>query len=72
MLAKRIIASKLAPTVSFVMISPLFFLPMTNDELQTLRTVVFIDAQAVHGMNAFGQWFVVPEQYCFDYFSLYV
>src|SRR5574340_499815 len=39
------------------------FLPVANDELQTLRTIVFIDVQAVHGMDSFGQRFVVPEQY---------
>ena len=43
---------------------------MPNNKLQTLRTIVFIDAQAIHGMYLFGQGFIVPEQYGFDEFTL--
>src|SRR5574340_190363 len=46
--------------------SPLYFLPVANDELQTLRAIVFIDAQAVHGLYLLGQRFVVPEQHRLD------
>jgi hypothetical protein len=48
---------------------PLCFLPVTNDKLQTLRAIVFIDAQAVHGKYLFGQWFVVSEQYRLNEFT---
>ena len=47
-----------------------YFPPMPDDKLQTLRPIVFIGAQAVHGMDVFGQWFVVSEQYCLDQFTL--
>jgi len=43
---------------------------MPNDELHTLRAIVFIDAQAVHGMYLFGQGLVVSEQYRFYEFTL--
>ena len=43
---------------------------MPNNELQALIAIVFIDAQAVHGMYLFGQGFIVPEQYRFNEFAL--
>ena len=43
---------------------------MPNDELQTLLAIVFIDAQAVHGVYLFGERFVVPEQDGLDNFPL--
>src|SRR5450759_2119217 len=49
--------------------SILFPVPMTNNELQALRAIVFIDAQTVHGMYLFGQHLVVSEQYRLDDFS---
>src|SRR5574340_286458 len=56
-------ASMLLPCRKPVSIfSPLSFPPVADDELQTLRAIVFIDAQAVHGMDLLWQRFVVPEQ----------
>src|SRR5450756_1932942 len=51
-------------TVSIAL--PLYVLPVTNDQLQALRAIVFIDAQTVHGMYLFGQHLVVSEQYRLD------
>src|SRR3989338_9622708 len=41
-----------SPTYKILFIS---IPPMPDDELQTLRAIVFIDAQAVHGMDLSGQ-----------------
>src|SRR5450759_655447 len=51
-------------TVSIAL--PLYVLPVTNDQLQALRAIVFIDTQTVHGMYLFGQHLVVSEQYRLD------
>src|SRR3990167_9026675 len=64
-------ASMLLPCKKLVSIySSLYALPVANDELQTLRAIVFIDAQAVHGMYLFGQRLTLSEQYGLNKFSL--
>ena len=42
--------------------SILFLFPVFDDELQALVAVVFVDVQAVYGMDTFGQRFVVSKQ----------
>ena len=39
---------------------------MSDNKLHTLRAIVFIDAQTVHGMYLSGQHLVVSEQYGLD------
>ncbi len=41
---------------------PLDLPPMPNDELQTLRPVVFIDIQAIYGVYFAGYGLIMPKQ----------
>src|SRR5574340_1209463 len=65
-------ASMPLPCRKPVSIASLLCAPVADDLLQALRAIVFIDAQAVYGMDLFGQRLVVPEQYRLDGFSFLI
>src|SRR5512133_53552 len=48
-----------AEPLVFLILNPcssiLYFVPVADEELQALRAIVFIDAQTVHGVDAFRQ-----------------